>query len=186
VSHPLLEQHGHDLAAVRAVLARRRARHATVVEHLSAFEASFDAQIGAGKQLRRADVRCDEGGCRDALAKVFSVREGVLFIGRIAWLPSDQLTLRAWEHEQYLIETDLEQMDDQVLQRWLDQLDQWSQGLPSSGERWLKARSASRVLDDLAEPATADGWLPGLWVRCRRHPGHAEELDRASVVATTR
>jgi hypothetical protein len=170
-----------DLSTVRAELADRRTRAALVADR---FSAAF-ARLQVGDPITVVDIRCDQGD-RTLLGKVYALTEGALFSSRIAWLPSDQQQLRPWERDGYLAAPELADLDDVVLTRWLDHLEQWSAGLDRERTYWLKDAPPTCVYDVLTEPAGPSGWLPGLWTRCRRHPQHAENHDRAALLAATR
>lgn len=170
-----------DLRAVRAELAERRARAAMVDER---FETAF-ARLNDGDPINVVDIRCDKGD-RTLLARVYVLPEGALFTSRIAWLPSDQLTLRPWERELQLAWPSLADPDDDALDDFLTRLDKQTAGLPAKGGRWLVDGGGRVVGDVLTEPAGPSGWLPGLWTRCRRHPEAAESHDRTALLAATR
>lgn len=167
-----------DLAAVRAELAERRARTALVN---GTFEAAFK-RLQSGDQVRRADIRCD---CGKQLARVYATAEGALFTSKIEWLASDQLTLTPWARDAHLAATDPALPGD-ALSEWLEQLDGWSDGLPATGPRWLNSATDVYVRDVLTLPTGPSGWMPGLWVRCRRHPKAAYAVDRDDMLAATR
>jgi hypothetical protein len=170
-----------DLAAVRAELRARRTRAGLVSERYAA----VNARLRDGDDLTVVEVRCDKGD-RSMLAKAYALPEGLLFTARIEWLPSDQLTLRPWQRDAFLCDPALGQWDDRMLSDWLDYLAAWTAGLDHPRSYWLKGGGTFTVRDVLTEPAGESGWLPELWTRCRRHPQHAEVVDRTRLLAATR
>ncbi len=131
-------------------------------------------------------VRCEHGD-RTKLGVLYVLPDALLFVSRIPWLPSDQLTLPPWGRDAYLSDPHIEDMSDEMLSDWLDRLDEWTAGKPADGPRWLASAPEWRIRDDLTIAAGPSGWLPDLWVRCSsRHPGQAEAVDRRLLMEAAR
>lgn len=136
--------------------------------------------------------RCTEKhrGGRPKLAEAYMLTPtSVLVVSQIAWLPSDQLTLRPWDREHHL-GAGLEAgslarilVDDKMLSDWLDRLDEWQAGLPSTGPRWLRGANPVQIVTQVCvhedPPVTP-------WVRCKDHPREADFLRRADIFAAFR
>jgi hypothetical protein len=165
-----------DLTDVRSELAERRWRAALVRDRC----AVADARLRPGDRV--ITIRCDH--CPSLLAKVYV--EAAIFVSRIEWLPSDELTLHPWARDSYLAEERLQHLSDAALADHLEMLDRWSRGLPANGSRWLSRTGPWEVRDVLTEPSGPSSWLPDLWTRCRRHPGQAAVADRQELLAATR
>ncbi len=124
------------------------------------------------------------------LAEVKVTIHGIFFTSRIAWLPSDELTLPPWSREHLLgpgLDDTSYQMcmeDDDYLRDVMHQHDGWSQGVEASGERWLRSTGPSFIVElvEFPEPMGARG----LWVRCKVHPRHAKQLASKDLIAATR
>ena len=174
-----------DLAAVRAELAERQQRAAAVDAASRAADQAWSGRAARGATQRELHLRCEHGD-RTLLAKVFDAPEGVLFSSRIPWRPSDQLTLPAWEREHFLAQPGLADWPDDQLESWLDELEALERGKPADGPRWLLRAGRREVHDVLDLPPGPSGWLPGLWVRCERHPKSAQAYDRRALVTAAR
>lgn len=180
-----------DLAAVRTLITERRHRVSVVAAFRD--ELHMKAQDGLNGGWATTVYRCDEphvGNRRPKIAEVINSGTGLLFISKIPWMASDQLTLRPWMREHLLgaglDETSLQLClsDDGYLADWLDHLDEWEAGQPRRGERWLVKAPPTFVVERV-EVGPPLGSL-GLWLRCPRHPDAYEQLDPIQVIADTR
>lgn len=118
------------------------------------------------------------------LAETYEVDgRSVLAVTKIAWLPSDLLNLRPWSREHLLGAGLSSNMDDRMLSRWLDQLDEWEAGRPPDGRRWLQKQEATVIatlIGTESEPAIT------AWCRCKVHPNDVVAIDRHDAWASVR
>lgn len=119
------------------------------------------------------------------LAEAAYLPPGFLVVSRIEWLASDQLNLRPWMREALLgsawnLRHDT---DDELLSHWLDHLDEWEQGLPATGDRWLKD-APTHVIATVLTPGRPAVYSP--WVRCPDHPQEAHLLTIADLMEAIR
>lgn len=112
---------------------------------------------------------------------------GTLFLSRIPWLPSDELTLRPWERDFYTGEGVLPEWlgDEALLTDWLRSVDQWSSGSPSLSERWMRKRKAWAIRT-VVMPSDPPSGVVGCWLRCPEHPASPRLLTTSEVFAATR
>jgi hypothetical protein len=171
-------------AAREAIRARRRAV-AAAVELL-------DSQVGRAA-TKRVVVRCDQPhkGSRPKLAEAVVVQHQLLFVSRINWMPSDQLTLRPWarDHLEGAGMSDgafeLAMTDDRFLRRLLADNDAWQAGVKPSGERWL-VKADPHWIQAAVPLDPGAGTSLGLWTRCSRHPDAVAELTCEALVGALR
>jgi len=165
--------------------ARRRARRA---------QREFLKRTQVHTPLAAVVARCDQphsGGRVPKLAEAIQVPEvGFLFVSRISWIPSDELTLRPWMRE-HLEGAGMDSAsfdrclnDDVFLSDMLHRHDAWAGGLVRTGERWL-ARGEQHEIVALIE-GDPDAQALGLWTRCKAHPKHAENIPAAQFFHATR
>ncbi|MGG5753186.1 hypothetical protein ACQ3I4_11255 [Zafaria sp. Z1313] len=135
-------------------------------------------------------ARCEHhpGGKSPKLAEATIHRGIFYFASRIAWRPDDVVQPRPWMTEHYLgagaqEAWDRAMTDDAFLRRHMDQLQQ--PDLPS-GERWIAGTGPHWVRYALPMSDFADIEALGLWVRCKDHPQHAEQLDALAIVEALR
>lgn len=165
----------------------RRTAHLRVA-HGAEVEDAF-TRIAGSPPARVANVWCQEnhrGGSRRRLAQALHLGRGqVLFVSRIEWLPSDLLNLRPWEREAYIGPRWNPHFDDDddLLSRWLDQLDAWEQGVPATGPRWLGG-SPPHTIRVLISPGSDPVYTP--WVRCLDHPDNAEIVSLSTLLNALR
>lgn len=151
-----------ELARVRQ-MAHRRLAHPAEVQA---------AQARIRPETVKVTVWCshDHGKGRSRkLAEAAYLDPEFLVVSRIEWLPSDQLNLRPWERESLLGAgwNPHNDTDDDLLSRWLDHLDEWEQGQPARGERWLKDQPP-HMISTILTPGREPAYSP--WVRCPDHP----------------
>lgn len=150
---------------------------------------------GATFQGVTITVRCDQThqrGRRPKLAEAAIVDGHLLFVSKIDWMPSDELTLRPWQRDSLegpamsdeVLATAM--VDDEFLKDMIDRHDQWAAGIPATGERWLQrvprfVLTTALPLSEINQPPAT-----GLWVRCPDHASEPENCDPLSLVEATR
>ncbi|MGI8701033.1 MAG: hypothetical protein ACR2JU_07480 [Nocardioidaceae bacterium] len=176
----------HHLDEVRELILARRARAGEVAARFQAWLADGAAE----RPLKCLAVRCTSAGHAGSapkMAEVAATSHGVLFVCRLPWAASDQLTLRPWEREQMLgagldgrsLEMCLS--DDDFLMDWLARLDSWSAGHQPDGPRWLR-KAPPQQIREVVDLPSADG-MAGLWTRCPRHLNDFKALSPDDVLA---
>lgn len=139
---------------------------------------------GVGKQVV---VRCTEAGHKGSaprLAEVSVTPAGLLFLSRISWRASDQLTLPPWQRRAYERDTNGRIVsDDRLLSDWIEHLASWTAGVPSRGERAL-AGEPDWWIRDVLNLEDLNHARPELWARCKSHA--PEKLDRLTLIDRTR
>ena len=177
-----------DIGAERALISARRER----VKMALAVQAEFKEVAETGARLPWAIWRCDlpHSGGSPKLAEAILVGRRALFASRIAWLPSDMLTLRPWQRDRLLGATrDASgsgiSADDAVLQRFVDDLNDWMVGREPTGERWLVRAPAFEVFTVLMPDDEGVGPI-GTWVRCKNHPQDQQQISKEHVFGALR
>lgn len=147
------------------------------------------AKVNAERQPggRGAVIRCTDPhrrANRPKVAEMSLVDGGVLFVSRIKWEAGDMTALPGWRREELLGGVaDLVLNDDRQLQRWLDDLADWTQGREPSGPRWMAGQRPFEVFEWYAPEAEPGELTP--WVRCPEH-GEAIAVTREQMFGAFR
>ncbi len=117
------------------------------------------------------------------LAELYATEQGMLFVSRIEWLPSDHLNRRPWEAESLLLGLDVAQHpDDEALAGAVESLTGPIFEPPEgSGPRWLISTERPTYIREVLDLAGTDD-ARGLWTRCRVHPDDAREWTRSELI----
>lgn len=178
-----------DVNALRRHLIVRHRRAMAVRQRFGAFTDGWRAHPEA--EVKTLELGCDagSGGHHPVLAKVYVVDEGLLFRSRITWLAVDRLHVPPWEIDAYMASAvdNLDLSSDDAVRSFASFVATLRTPKPDDDRRWIKRRPEFVVDDVLDLPAEdGDGWLPDLWMRCRRHPGDREASDRQRLIAAAR
>ena len=165
-----------DLDLERRNIRQLKARHRLSWEAWGQAFASPDER----GEIRAEVLGCPVQHCRKSLARIVRADLGWVFCSRIEWLPGDQLRIPPWTLEGMYRQLDPDSPDEELASHLAYlRSDLRSERAPPDGPRWLKSVPPSGVGDLLEFPG---GALPGLWLRCRRHPHVGGRVDRQQAI----